>query len=154
MPRIQAQHLESASKSHFFGGDSWVWFHFLLLFLALGSNLLCSQNSSILFFTGYDGLLVNTVTFLSRNCPAMHIKRFFGRFLGSPAVRTLLLLQGAQVGSLVWELRSQPHGMAPPKKISQKPAKNFNYLGTQKPPLDSSFLPVFLCDFSPKGEGC
>ena len=41
---------------------------FLPPHLEVGDNFLCSQNCPILFFTGYDGLLVNTVAFLSRNC--------------------------------------------------------------------------------------
>lgn len=54
---------------------------FLSPHLEVGSKLLCPQNCPILFFTGYDGLLVNTVTFLQGTVTAMHIKRLFGRRL-------------------------------------------------------------------------
>lgn len=47
MNQLCAKNTSTASriciKKSLFGGDSWVWFHFLLLFLALGSNLMCIQ---------------------------------------------------------------------------------------------------------------
>lgn len=97
---------------------------FLSPHLEVGSKLLCPQNCPILFSTGYDGLLVNTVTFLSRNCHSHAHQKTLGDVSGSPAGPLCFYCRGARGWPLVWELRShKPHGMALPKNLPEKTAK-------------------------------
>ena len=54
-----------------------------------GNNFLWSQKCPILFFVGYDRLLIYTMTLLSSNCHSHAYQDYLGDFPGGPVVRIL-----------------------------------------------------------------